>query len=61
MLWSISALQTVSQAAAATSTSLPYVIAFFFRGLALLQLEGVLVPPQCVQNARLLSLIALQQ
>lgn len=50
VLWSIAALQTVSQAAAATSTSLPSVISFFFRGLALLQLKGVLVPPECVTS-----------
>ena len=46
-LWSIAALQTVSQAAPASAAALPPVIIALFRGLAVLQLDGVLLPPAC--------------
>ena len=46
-LWSITALQTVSQAAPASAASLPPLLASIFRGIAVLQLDGVLLPPAC--------------
>ena len=46
-LWSVAALQTVSQAAPASAASLPPLLATIFRGVAVLQLDGVLLPPAC--------------
>ena len=47
VLWSIAAVQTVSQAAPASAASLPPLLATVFRGIAVLQLDGVLLPPAC--------------
>ena len=47
VLWSIAALQTVSQAAPASADALPSFLATIFRGIAVLQLDGVLLPPAC--------------
>lgn len=46
-LWSVAALQTVSQAASASAAALPPFLATMFRGVAVLQLDGVLLPPAC--------------
>ena len=46
-LWSVAALQTVSQAAPASAAALPPFLATLFRGVAVLQLDGVLLPPAC--------------
>lgn len=46
-LWSVAALQTVSQAAPASAASLPSFLALCFRGVSVLQLDGVLLPPAC--------------
>lgn len=43
-LWSVSALQTVSQAAPASAAALQFVLSTLFRGVAVLQLDGVLAP-----------------
>lgn len=45
--WSVAALQTVAQAAPASAAALPPFLATVFRGLAVLQLDGVLLPPAC--------------
>ena len=46
-LWSVAALQTVAQAAPSSAAALPPFLATLFRGLAVLQLDGVLLPPAC--------------
>lgn len=46
-LWSVVALQTVPQAAPASAAALPPFLATLFRGVAVLQLDGVLLPPAC--------------
>ena len=46
-VWSVAALQTVSQAAPASAAALPPFLATLFRGVAVLQLDGVLLPPAC--------------
>ena len=46
-LWSIAALQTVAQAAPASAAALPSFLANVLRGVAVLQLDGVLLPPAC--------------
>lgn len=59
--WSILAVQTVSQAAPVSAASLPPFLATLFRGLSVLQLDGVLLPPACTgayafeSQARVLS------
>jgi len=45
--WGIAALQTVSQASPASAASLPPALAVLFRGLAALQVEGVLLASAC--------------
>jgi len=45
--WSIAAVQTVSQAAPASARSLPPFLGALFRGLSVLQLDGVLLHPAC--------------
>lgn len=45
--WSVAALQTVAQAAPASAASLPAFLSTLFRGIAVLQLDGVLLPPAC--------------
>jgi len=46
--WAVVALQTVSQAAPASSASLPPALGALFRGLATLRVEGVLLPSGCL-------------
>ena len=45
--WSVAALQTVAQAAPVSAAALPPFLATIFRGIAVLQLDGVLLPPAC--------------
>ena len=45
--WSLQAIQIVSQVTRASSTSLPAIMRAVYAGVALLQLEGILLPPQC--------------
>jgi hypothetical protein len=47
MIWLVMTVQIVSQVSRVVSTSVPPLLATIYRGVALIQLQGIILPPAC--------------